>query len=75
MVDFISLDTNAMRRISLLNAHIGREKDSRNQLYTNVQLLDAGGIFSPGQMDDRFLALWTQYSDEMLTRAWAGNSA
>ena len=73
MVAFISGERDAMKRLSALNAHISREQEHQNPAWADVELLDPGTDFSPGVMDIRFSALWVKYSDEMTTRAWAGN--
>ena len=73
MIDFISGERDAMKRLSALNAHISREQEHQNPAWADVELLDPGTDFSPGVMDIRFSALWVKYSDEMTTRAWAGN--
>ena len=72
VVDLISDESDPMKRLSTMNAHIAREQEFHNQTYNNVDLLDAGSINSPGQMDIRFSTLWAQYSDEMLSTSWAG---
>jgi hypothetical protein len=72
VVDLISDESDPMIRLSTMNAHIAREQEFGNRHYNDVELLDAGTVFSPGQMDVRFSTLWAQYSDEMLSTAWAG---
>ena len=72
VVDLISDESDAMKWLSTMNAHIAREQEFHNPAYNDVELLDAGSINSPGQMDIRFSTLWAQYSDEMLSTAWAG---
>ena len=72
VVNVISDESDPMIRLSAMNAHITREQEYHNPAYNDVELLDAGTIFSPGQMDVRFSTLWAQYSDEMLSTAWAG---
>jgi hypothetical protein len=72
VVDLISDESDPMKRLSTMNAHIAREQEFHNPAYNDVELLDAGSINSPGQMDIRFSTLWAQYSDEMLSTAWAG---
>jgi hypothetical protein len=72
VVDLISDESDPMKRLSTMNAHIAREQEFHNPAYHDVELLDAGSIHSPGQMDIRFSTLWAQYSDEMLSTAWAG---
>ena len=68
----ISLETDAAIRISALNAHIAREGEHNNPRWQNVELLDAGTVFMPGEMDIQFSHLWVQYADEMSNNAWAG---
>jgi hypothetical protein len=73
MIQRISEERNAMKRLSALNAHISREQDRLNSAWMDVDLLDAGTDLSPGVMDVRFSALWIRYSDEMGAAAWAGS--
>jgi hypothetical protein len=72
VVDLISDESDPMKRLSTMNAHIAREQEFHNPAYNDVDLFDAGSINSPGQMDIRFSTLWAQYSDEMLSTAWVG---
>lgn len=59
-------------RISALNTHIAREQDHHNPAWQDVDLLDAGTVFMPGEMDITFSHLWVRYSDEMSHNSWAG---
>ncbi len=63
MIDFISDEQSAMKRLSALNAHILSEQEHLNPAWMSVDLLDAGTDLSPGVMDVRFSALWIRYSD------------
>ncbi len=74
MVDSIADEQDPAIRLSALNTHIAREQEFNNSAYDDIDLFDAGTIFSPGQLDVRFFALWVRYSDEMLHTAWAGNT-
>ena len=61
-----------MVRLIAMDDHITRKQEFHNPAYNDVELLDADTVFSPGQLDVRFSTLWAQYSDEMLSTAWAG---
>ena len=74
VVDSIADEQDPAIRLSALNTHIAREQEFNNSAYNNIDLFDAGTVFSPGQMDVRFSDLWVRYSDEMLHNAWAGNT-
>jgi hypothetical protein len=49
-----------------------REQDVKNPSWANIQLFNPGTNLSPGQLDVRFSSVWCQYSDEMMSRSWAG---
>jgi hypothetical protein len=66
VVSFIENDTDPMRRLAALNAHIGREQDHNR--WIDVDLFDPG----TGELDVRFSETWVRYSDHMLGCAWAG---
>ena len=68
----ISEETDAAIRISALNTHIAREADHHNPRWQDVELLDAGTVFVPGEMDVQFSHLWVQYAEDMSGNAWAG---
>lgn len=68
----ISEESNPQIRISALNTHIAREQNHRNPAWHNVNLLDAGTVLVPGEMDIQFSHLWVKYADEMSDNAWAG---
>ena len=70
VVHSIENQPNAMRRLSALNAHIGREQEHGNWL--DVEMFDAGTDDNPGALDERFYAVFRRYSDHMLSIAWGG---
>jgi hypothetical protein len=70
VVSFIENDTDPMRQLATLNAHIGREQD--NNQWIDVELFDPGTDNIPGELDVRFFETWVRYSDHMLGCAWAG---
>ena len=72
VVDFISQDPDPMRRLSAMNAHIGRETEAQNPNWVDQDLFDPGTDLNPAQLDIRFSTLWCQYSDEMRANSWAG---
>jgi hypothetical protein len=72
VVHSIENQPNAMRRLSALNAHIGREQEHGNWL--DVEMFDAGTDDNPGALDERFYAVFSRYSDHMLSIAWGGKT-
>jgi hypothetical protein len=72
VVQNISNEANPQIRISALNTHIAREQEHDNPAWQDVDLLDAGTVFVPGEMDIQFSHLWVKYADEMSDNAWAG---
>jgi hypothetical protein len=72
VVQNISDEANPQIRISCLNTHIAREQEHHNPAWQDVDLLDAGTVFVPGELDIQFSHLWVKYADEMSDNAWAG---
>ena len=55
-----------------MNAHIAREAEHSNPKWVDIDLLDAGTVLQPGDMDVRLSHLCVEYQEEMTDNSWAG---
>jgi hypothetical protein len=72
VVQFFNNDVDPSRKINALNEHIAREAEHRNPDYMNIELFDAGTVFVPGELDQRFETTWLNYIADMTSDSWAG---